>query len=270
MHSKACLTILCGAVVSLAAFAGCSSTPKFHVGPHVGYFDVDGDVTVKGQLNNLQVKGETDADEMGLDDEFGLSPRLEAEWDDFIVGLSGIYVDYSGNGTAKETLKFGRLPEIQAGSRIESDLTLWYLAVDGLYRILTPDDFVEFGLGLGLGAAEYDVEIKGKGAIGGKVEIDGIVPFGYLAAMLAKDLGPVRLQFMGKGMSADMEDEDIDFYELDGNASLRLWGEGERFQGRLVLGYRFISLDYTEDDDHGKIDVDADIQGPYVSLVFTF
>ena len=60
------------------------------------------------------------------------------------------------------------------------------------------------------------------------VEVDGVVPFGYLAAMLAKNLGPVRLQLTGKGMSVDFGDEDIDFFELDGLVSVRLWAIATR------------------------------------------
>jgi hypothetical protein len=274
MTSRTRLLVALGCLATMTVLvSGCSAPSRYHVGPMLGYYDIEGDVSATSGTSGIQVEGDTTADEMGLDSEVGVAPSFKAEWDDFIVGLSGLYVNYSGDGTARETLSVGNGPGIQAGSDISSDVTLWYLAVEGMYRVLKPDDFMELGVGLGLGAAEYALDIKGQGALGGRIKTDGVIPFGYLTAMLAKDLGRFRLQVVGRGVSVHLtgdDVEDIEFLEADGSASYILWGEDQDTQGRVVLGYRYLKVKYSEDYGTGSLAVDAHINGPYLGFVVVF
>jgi hypothetical protein len=256
--------------VMVLAFAPACSMPKFHAGPHVGFFDIDGDVEVGGVAGPVKVKGETDTDEMGFDREVGLTPRVEAEFDDFILGLGGVFVGYEGDGTLESELRLGDRDPITAGSRIESEFSLGYLTLDALYRILGPDDFVDLAVGLGLGAVTYDLEIKSKAIDRAKVAVDDTMPFGYLAGRIAKDLGPVRLTLIGHGLGVELDDEGIFYFEVDGSAAYRLWGEDSRFQGRILAGYRYMRVGYELDKSRGNVDIEADIHGPYLALIFTF
>jgi hypothetical protein len=260
------------AILAVLMTAACSTTaPRWHVSPEVGYYDIDGTVTAEGELGNLKVTGKTDSDDMGLDNEVGFSPDVWAEWDDFLVGLTTLWVNFSGTGTAEETLTWKDRDPIYAGSDIKSDVTVSYLTATGLYRLLGPEDLVELGVGPGLGAAEYDLKVKGQGAAGGSVETDGFVPFGFLALHVWKDFGHLGLMAGVQGISVNIDDDDIDYYELVAKATVNLWGGPEEgSEGSLLLGYRYLKFHYVEDNPHGKLKVRADIQGPFVSLVISF
>jgi hypothetical protein len=257
--------LLIGLLVS-----ACSTQTRIVVTPALGYYDIEGDVTAKADSGPVGADATADAEQLGLEAELVPKLRADVEWEDWIVGLAGLYAAYEGDGEADAALSFRDNVVIERGSEVESEFTAWYLAVEGLYRIFGPEDFVELSAGVALGAVSYDLKIVSKRVSSARIDIDDVLPFGYLTGRVAKEFGDLRFEIRAAGAVASFEEEDFTFFEADASASYRLWGEPEGIEGAILVGYQYIDFTYDWEPSGGELEIDATLTGPFVGLRITF
>jgi hypothetical protein len=256
--------ILIGLLVS-----ACSIKPQLVVTPALGYYEIDGDVTAKAKSGSVGAGAKADADQLGLEEEVVPKLRADLVWEDWIVGLAGLYAGYEGDGEADAALSFRDIV-IESGSKVDSEFTAWYLAAEGLYRILGPEDFVELAAGVAIGAVSYDLKIESKRVSAAKIDIDDVLPFGYLTGRVAKEFGDFRFEVRAAGVAASFDEEDVTFFEVDASATYRLWGELDGIGGAVQVGYQYIDFTYDWEPSGGKLEIDATLTGPFVGLRITF
>jgi hypothetical protein len=240
------------------------------VQPALGLYGLEGDVKARAKGGPATAKAKADAEELGLDDD-EIVPRLRADatWEDWIVGIAGLYVKYEGDGEADATLSFRDI-EIESDSPVESEFTAWYLAAEGLYRIFGPEDAVELAAGLAIGLVSYDLEIQSKRVSAARIAVDDVLPFGYLTARVAKSFGDFRLEGRVAGIGASFDEEDLTFFEFDISAGYRLWGEAGGAGGVVQLGYQYIDFTYDWEPSGGKLEIEATADGPFLALRIDF
>ena len=49
-----------------------------------------------------------------------------------------------------------------------------------------------------------------------------------------------------------------------------LFGEGGPVQGDLMIGYRYLLVQYEFEDRGGEVDIDLDFQGPFAGIAISF
>lgn len=252
------------AVVLAALVAGCG-LPRATASARVAYLDIDGDVAVSDRSGAAGAS--SSASDLGLDEEVVFMPRVDVDWGSFHASVNGFTVDYSGDGEATARISFGD-STIEQGTDVETDASFDYLVGTFVVDIL-PLPEVEFGIGLGVGFLSYDLAFAAKD-VRAEVSVDDTVPFGYLAARLATQIGPVRLRGTVGGISVEFDDDDVNFLEFDVSGSLRVFGDDDLLEGYVTLGYRYLDLDYTWKPSDGRLDADVTLLGPYIGLEISF
>lgn len=250
-------------LLAILLSAGCS-LPRFAVTPRAGYMKLDGDVT----LNTGPVQVTGSASDLGVDDgEVVWQPRIDVDWDDLHVTAHGIWHEFSGSGTADVTADVGgHRVKFDAPARTHFDFGIY--AVEAAYDII-PTDFIDVGLGLGAGMVEYDIRISSP-VQNASVEADDQLPFGYVMARVAKDLWRFNFLVNLRGLTLKLDDDEMTYGDVDASVSFSLFGPDSRFDGKLVVGYRYIYVDY-EYTNGTDVDVDnVTLKGPFLGLTISF
>lgn len=252
-------------VLAVSIVSSCSSTPRVENMPRVGILDIKGDLDVGS--GNRRLTATSSAGKLGLEEEVAFQPRISLDWDNLHISLTATGVEYTATGEAKAALNIGEL-KVAGNIPVRSDLEARYIATEFIYDI-PPITIMDLGVGIGLGTASYDVTLAEK-IVGTRLSADDILFFGYLAARIAKDIGRFKFLLHLSGLTLEPKDWELRFWDIDFNASYRVFGKKDKTEGRFLLGYRYLKLDYEFKDEDFRIEVDATLLGPFVGFVLSF
>ena len=114
----------------------------------------------------------------------------------------------------------------------------------------------------------YEIGLDEGGGV--STEWSSWLPIAYPMLTLSSQLGPVRLYGEGGAIRLSVDSGDYAFAQFDLGAGYRLFGEGERLQGILSLGYRYLFFDHERDLHAGEATIDATVAGPYLGFTLVF
>jgi hypothetical protein len=250
-----------GALLLATAMAGCG-IPRADLALQGAYLVPGGKVGVSRGRSQVTTR----VDDLNLDGQVVVLPRAALGWGGLHLRADGFTGTWSGNGTATARLDAGDGHRIEAGTDVATDVELTYATAAATYD-LVPSDVVDLGLGLGAGWLGYDLMFASRESRA-RVSVDDSTPFAYPALHVASDLGIVRLSGDLGGIALSAGDRKLTYVDADVRAALRLF-EGVA-SGYLVAGYRYLLLDY--EDEQGGSDVRADVtfQGPYLGFQVSF
>jgi hypothetical protein len=254
---------ICGFCFILFLAAGCS-TPKITPMVRVAQLEIDGDLDFKAGGGLLT--SSTTASQLGLDDETVIQPRIDLDWEKLHLGVEGFQTHYEGDGTLSNTLNFGG-NTIPFNAPVSSDWDLDLYRTFLVYDVL-PWDFMDVGIGGGLGYIKYDAKIRSQ-LTGAWVASDSDLPFAFLTARLNKDIDRFSLQALVSGVSADLEDDDLSYFDAEAQASFLLFSK-DNLAGRIMVGYRFVKVVYEWEDNNRDVELDADFKGPFLGFALRF
>lgn len=254
-------------VLALAAFLGACSTPHVTPAARGGVMYIDGDIAVNDSGGRAGAR--SSADDLGLDEEFAFQPKVDVDWGGIHVSANATWFDYSGNGTAEGALQFGN-DEISADADVRTDLQAQLYEAYVVFDILPLGDLVDVGIGAGGGAIYYDLEFEAKGT-SARIHIDDWLPLGFVIVRVAADLGAVKLLGTASGITFDYDDDDATFFELDLSGRYRLFGDEGPVEGHVILGFRYLYLDYEWSPSSGTLEIDdLALYGPYLGFDLRF
>jgi len=186
-------------------------------------------------------------------------------WRTLHLTVNGFQVGYSGSGAVTEPLQLDSLPVINTGELVRSNMDFGFLAAD-FYWAPLPLPLVDVGIGVGAARLDYNIDIQSQSSTG-QVFADGETGFGYLGLRGATEIGPLGVILLAKGFSLSFESEDITYVEVDGTASFRIFGGGNRVQGHIFAGYRYLYLDYEFETLSTDFRLkDFTLSGPYLGF----
>jgi hypothetical protein len=243
--------------------AGCA-TPEIGLVPRVGSLDIDGDFGTSAGSGAFVSKSSASA--LGLDEETAFQPRVDLDWTDWHMSVNATQVEFSGDGTVQRTLN---LPgqQFTAGTPVSTEWDFGLYTASLVYDLIPAED-IDIGFGAGVGLLDYDISAQSR-TTSAKASTDDNLPFAYLTARVAREIGRFAFLAQVSGAGIDWDDEDISFFELDLSAAYRLFST-KKIEGSVMAGYRMISVDYEWEDGGSKVEADADFDGPYVGFILRF
>lgn len=257
------------ALVAPCLFAPCLLTtgcfvPSVAIAPRYVFTEVDGSVAANAGGSS----GSSSLEDLGLDDSSSaFSPRVDLDWLGFQVSASTLATSSSGRGTLDADLDLGG-DTISAGDDVDSDLDLDVLSAAATFDII-PTDFIDVGVGLGVTMLEFDARFRST-TTNDLLVTDESLPIPVLAARVGSQIGPLDVGAVLGFIDYDVDDVDASLFDLDIHAAYRLLGEGDRFVGHIVAGYRYIDMDGSYEDGDSTVATDFTIEGPYVGVAVSF
>lgn len=228
---------------------------------------VDGDIAVNDSGGRAGAR--SSADDLGLDEEFAFQPKVDVDWGGIHASVNATWLDYSGDGTAEGAIRFGN-NEISADADVRTDLQAQLYEGYVVFDILPLGDAVDVGIGAGVGAVYYDLEFEAKGT-SARVSLDDWLPLGFVMVRVAADLGAVKLLGTAAGITFDVDEDDATFFEVDVSGRYRLFGEEGPVEGHVILGLRYLYIDYEWTPSEGTLHIDdLEVYGPYLGLDIRF
>jgi hypothetical protein len=248
-------------ILLLTIPAACS-TPRFQVMPRYMPVDIDGGFGI----SSTGIDASNDLDDIGVEKDSGvIGARVDLKWGMPHLTLSTQTSAHDGNGTLTADLGQDGTT-IPAGADVHTDLDL------GLHQAvltfdLAPTDIVELGLGLGVTAIDLDMKVTDDDT-GETIDTDEAVPLPVLALRGAVRQGNFEVAALVTGMSLDISDVDVSFFDVDVFGRWKFLGGDDHLRGSLVIGYRMVTLDVEYDDGDDEVELDMDLTGPYIGLQF--
>lgn len=245
------------AALSLLA-TSCSLVPSLSVTPRYGWLEPNGDVSVSSASANAA----SDVETLGLEEEGTFSPRLDFGWGPLDLMASGFQTEFEGRGFAEAQLDLGGVI-INQGEAVDSSLDLLVGGVSATFDLI-PTQLFDLGLGLGVTYVDFDARIRSvnTGLSVGSAE-EFVIP--VLAARLGTQLGPVKLNLHGSGLSGSYEDIDATLADFDLFAEYS-FEDLLSFYAAVVVGYRYLMLDVEYVEQQSDIDAELDFSGVYFGL----
>ncbi len=254
-------------VLVLTALLGACSTPHVTPAARGGLMFIDGDVGVGD--SGGRVGARSSADDLGLDEEFTFQPKVDLDWGGIHASVNATWLDYSGDGTAEGEIRFGG-NVISADTDVRTDLKADLYEAYIVFDILPLGDVIDLGIGAGGGAIYYEVEFESRDA-SARVHLDDWLPLGFVMVRVAADLGALKLLGTASGVTFDIDDDDATFFEADLSGRYRLFGEDGPVEGHLILGFRYLYLDYEWSPSSGTLHIDnLSVYGPYLGVDIRF
>ncbi len=91
-----------------------------------------------------------------------------------------------------------------------------------------------------------------------------------LAARAGIELGDFEIAGLLSGTKIDYSDLETTYYDLDLFARWRFIGGSDRARGSVLVGYRYMDVDFDYDDGDDRVEGDLVLDGPYVGLLLSF
>ena len=236
-------------LVGVTALAAC--TPGFfradagaiysQVKGSVGLQNSGGTLVIGNNMADLQ-------DDLGVGDEQA-SPyvRLEADWGNHRVKVSGFRHQSSGSGTLQHP--FG---DLVAGSAVNSDLEFDDITASWSYDLM-PTGPLRLGLGVQVGYYGVDLSVR---SIGGfeTVTSDLIAPMPYVDGEV--DVGIFSFGANAGALMADLHDATARYWDAEGYARMHIGPALE-----VLAGYRYLLIDAHGTADNRDFDADFEVTG---------
>lgn len=251
-------------VFVLLVLTGCEA-PRVSPMIRVGTLDVDGDVDFTAGTG-VQVNSSTSADDLGLDAETIVNPRIDVDWDDLHLSAEGFQMEYEGDGILNGAVSWGNIT-INALTPVTSRWDLEMCRSHLTYDILSWD-YLDIGVGGGGGLLKYDVEIRSKLA-DAWVGTDHDMPFGFLTLRAASEMEDFEALALVSGLGVSLEDEELSYLDAELNMGYRVF-EADNCDGTVLVGYRFINLQYEYEQARRNVELNADFSGPFVGFRIRF
>ena len=157
---------------------------------------------------------------------------------------------------------------ITAGTPVRTDADFTYVTANLIYDII-PTDAVEIGLGLGGGLVDYDLAFQSE-VSPLRVATESTLPFAFPMFRIAKAFGRFGLLGTIGGIAVNFSGNDISYLQADLSASYRIFGEDEKLQGHVTLGYQYFRVDYEYGDQGGTTIINVTLEGPYFGFLLSF
>jgi hypothetical protein len=244
----------------LSLAVGCA-VPSVDVAPRYGQMELDGTYS----LVREGVIETADLNTAGFDvDKDYLGARIDLDMGVPVLTVLTQTTNHGGPG-----LLAGNLDEIGSGAAVVAALDL------GLHSLLMtwdviPTDYIDIGIGIGATVIDFDASITEDRGSESSITADEIIPLPVLAIRARLEVGDFRLGVLLSGIDIDLGSDSASFYDLDAMAEYRLIGGKDRMSGSIGLGYRSTSMDFEYQDGADDIDVEIDLNGPYIALMFSF
>jgi hypothetical protein len=186
------------------------------------------------------------------------------------VSISQFGYDGSNEGEVSGATRFAGAP-ISGTLLIGSELELAVTKLTAGFDVLNTPMF-RVGLLAGLDYVEIDQfdliarSANGSVAVG---DIQTLLEDESTAVPMIGARGDVALPFLGRlgaefsGLEADFDDADVFFLDFDVSAHWEPWHNIE-----LILGYRAVTMDVEGRVGDTDLDVELDLDGPYLGLSF--
>jgi hypothetical protein len=253
-------------ILLLTCVSALHAGPRIKPGLRVSLLGIDGQFGATTSGGGLGIGSSADA--LGLDTETIFQPQVDFDWEKWHLWLIGFKADYSGSGTAEATIQLGNLPPITAGTPVQSDVGFTYITANLIYDII-PTDVVEIGIGLGGGVVDYELAFQSE-ISPLRVTTGNTLPFAYLLLRIGKEFGRFGLLGSVGGISVEFSGHDISYLQADVSASYRIFGEEDKLQGHVALGYQYFRMDYEYEDQGGIGIIDVTLDGPYLAFALSF
>jgi len=243
--------VLCLGLLSCSL--GACAQPGVRAWVQGGNFELDGGLnTSDGSGANL--------DSLGLGGgETAFSAGVELDWDPLHVALESLNTELDGQGVIDGALDFDD-SNIALGETVNSELDAELAQVRMVWNVL-PSSFVDLGLGIGLANFDYSAMVDSLSGPGG-LSLRDEQRFAFLTARARKEIGRVELLGHASGLSYELGDESVDYFDLSGTISVRLLHIGPAAL-RLDLGYRHLELEVGLD---ANVEVDGSWSGPFAGV----
>ena len=240
--------------------------PRIKPGLRVSLLGIDGQFGATSSGSGSSIGSSASA--LGLDSETIFQPQVDFDWKRWHLWLIGFKADYSGSGIAEANIQLGNLPPITAGTPVRTDAGFTYVTANLIFDII-PTDLVELGIGLGGGVVDYELAFQSE-ISPLRVATDNTLPFAFPMLRIAKEFGRFGLLGTVGGISVSFSGHDISYLQADVNASYRIFGEEDKLQGHVALGYQYFRMDYEYEDQGGIGIIDVTLDGPYVAFALSF
>jgi len=246
-------------VLALVLAASCQVVPDLTVTPRYGTREVSGDLLI----TSGPATSTADAEVLGLEEDDGVfSPRVELSWLGFDLWASGSSALYEGEGTLEETFDLGGIT-IMIGDDVASSLDLTTAQV-AITWDLVPTDALDVGLGVGVAYFDFEAEITSLTTSQTlRTAEEFVMP--VLAARIEGDIGPVRANVVGAGLTGSYEGAEGTYFDVDAFLEYEL-SDLVGFHLGIQVGYQAAVFDFEYDDDDGRTIADLTFEGPYVGL----
>jgi len=250
--------------IILLTAVGCSA-PQISPSVRVGTLNIDGDLDFKAGAG-VQLTTSTTADDLGLDYDTVVHPRVDLDWEKLHLSAEGFQLDYDGDGVLNNSLSW-KGHTIAAQSPVASQWELGFYRAHLTYDLIS-SEFLNLGIGGGAGMIYYDLEISSK-ATSARASADSNMPFGFLTLRAATEIADFDAQALISGLGVSLENEEISYFDAEMNIGYRLFA-AESLEGRLKVGYRFINVQYEFEDAGRDVELDVDFTGPFIEFCVTF
>lgn len=247
-----------GLLLLLSLLASCAR-PGVRAWAYGGRLDLSGDLAA----NNGPFGGSASADSLGLGEkETTTSVGAELDWSPLYLAFESLQLDLEGSGVVDGNLDFGS-SSIPIGEPVSSELELELSQVRAAWNLI-PFDLFDLGIGVGLGNFDYRAIVDSQSGPG-SFAVEDEQPFAFLTARARKDFGRVEIVGHASGLGYELEDDRVDYLDLEGIVAIRLLNLGPAAL-RLDLGYRHLDLEVDLDTGGTSVAVDGSISGPFAGL----
>ncbi len=238
--------------------------PSIDIIPRYGTMDVSGDYAAKGSSADLNTAG------LQEDDGY-IGGRVDLDMGWPTISFSTQTTTHDGTGVLTDTLEVDGVV-IPAAAIVNTDLDLSVHNLCVTYSIVPIPffDVLDVGLGFGASLIQIDASIQEQAGNFDTINADEDVPLPTLAARIDLDLGNFEASALFMGMSLDLGDVAADYYDFDVLAQYKVFGLENRFRAAIGLGYRSTAMDFEYEDSGDQIEVNVDLDGPYLALNFSF
>lgn len=225
-------------------------------------------VTPDGSLSANQVDGALNFSDLDLDNsDLNYEFRAEIDMEQVLLIADVRRFGSEGNGVLPTDFALdGSL--FEQGDVVRANMSIKLLRGLFLWKLM-PDD--PWSLDLGLGVAAVDTRFSLTDVFDGNagaVDELGTVPF--LVGRTIYRFSDFEIEGMLSYIDASYDLTDLRYIDLDLTGRWRFVGEADDFSAWLELGYRSTDLSVDFLDDPAKVDVSAELSGPYLGLAIQF
>lgn len=251
------------ALLPLLLSSGCA-IPSVDIIPRYGTMDMSGDYASNENSADLNTAG------LQEDDGY-VGGRVDLDMGVPTISFSTQTTTHDGRGVLTDTLEVNDVV-IPATAVVDTKLDLAVHNLCVTYSVVPIPFFDVLDLGIGLGASviQIDAAIQEQSGDFDTITADEDVPLPTIAATASLDLGAFEASALFMGMSLDLGDVAADYYDLDVLAQYKVFGFEDRFRAAVGLGYRSTVMDFEYDDAGDRIQLDMELDGPYLALNFSF
>jgi hypothetical protein len=250
-------------LVGASCFA--CATPQTSVGVAAVPLALDGGFGASAGAATIQ----STVEDLGLDDEeLGVHPRLDLDWEDTHLSIGWLGAGFAGSGTTTDDVTIDGVT-INAGTPVDTRADL--AAITGVFTW----DVVPVGpgdLGIGLGVTLLDIDLEMVSQLDStRLASDEILPLPVLTARLDLHRAPVAFGASVGGIDVSFDEGAAQVLDIDAFARVQLAdGIGGGLSANLIGGYRSFSADGHYDDGATRVEADVRLAGPYLGLSLSF